>query len=254
MPFATNHGVRINYEVEGEGPPLMLQHGLGASLEFWRMTGFVEPLAKDYRLILVDPRGHGSSDKPHDPEAYRLALRAADSCAVLDDMAVSRTHFCGYSMGGWTGWCMAKYAPERLSSLIIGGCSLFPDWAAVPDLVDLCQQGMEAFLDVMGSLFGPRWTPEVRAMFSANDLEALIALLSVQDPVDVDQLLSAITVPCLLYGGAADPLHAGAEQCTRRMPNATVISLPGLDHIEAQYQPDLMLPHIRKFLAAADQA
>ena len=86
-------------------------------------------------------------------------------------------------------------------------------------------------------------------MFSANDLEALIAVVSVQEDLDIEDLLPAMTVPCLLFGGEEGPWYAGAEECARRMPNATVISLPGLDRIEAQYRPDLMLPHIPEFLA-----
>jgi pimeloyl-ACP methyl ester carboxylesterase len=95
MPYANHKGVRIHYEVDGTGPPLVLEHGLGTSLELWRLTGFAEPLKSDYQLILVDPRGHGASDKPHDPEAYRMAFRVADVVAVLDDLQIGKAHYCG---------------------------------------------------------------------------------------------------------------------------------------------------------------
>ena len=77
MPFATNDDVRIHYEREGSGPPLVLHHGLFQALQAWRDDGYVEALAGDYALILMDPRGHGASDKPHDPAAYTLDKRAA---------------------------------------------------------------------------------------------------------------------------------------------------------------------------------
>ena len=249
MAFANNGGVRIHYEGEGEGPPLALVHGLSASSEFWRITGYVGALKNEYRLILIDPRGHGSSDKPHDPEDYGMALRAADVVAVLDDLQASRASFLGYSMGGWTGWSIAKYAPERFYSLIIGGCS---PYGIVPDefsFLDLYQQGMEASLAAGEELFGPRWTPDVRAMFAANDLQALTAVLLGMEDLGFEDLLPAVAVPCLLFGGEADSLFAGADECAKRMPDATVVTLPGVDHIEAQFRPDLMLPHIRKFWA-----
>src|SRR3712207_4870218 len=102
MPYVNNDDTRIYYEVEGAGPPLVLLHGLSDSLASWRDYGFVAGLASDYRLILIDARGHGRSDKPHDPNAYGHAQRAADVAAVLDDLAIDRAHFLGYSLGGWT--------------------------------------------------------------------------------------------------------------------------------------------------------
>lgn len=78
MPFANNKGVRIRYEVEGDGPPLVLMHGLTDSLEVFRISGYVDALRSDYNLILIDTRGHGASDKPHEPGAYRRATLVAD--------------------------------------------------------------------------------------------------------------------------------------------------------------------------------
>ena len=78
MPYADNGSVRIHYQVEGEGPALVLQHGFTESLVDWYESGYVEALRPDYRLILIDARGHGASDKPHDPDAYVLNRRVAD--------------------------------------------------------------------------------------------------------------------------------------------------------------------------------
>jgi len=77
MPWANNHGVRIHYELEGEGPPLILLHGLSEDLAWCRDYGYVESLKNDYKLILIDARGHGASDKPHNPDAYKLELFVA---------------------------------------------------------------------------------------------------------------------------------------------------------------------------------
>src|SRR6185312_14162912 len=121
MPYANNAGVRIHYEIEGDGPALVLQHGFTQSLEDWAECEYLAPLRPKYRMILVDARGHGGSDKPHDEAAYTLDRRAADVTAVLDAERIEKAHFWGYSMGGWIGFGMAKYAPHRVNALIIGG-------------------------------------------------------------------------------------------------------------------------------------
>jgi pimeloyl-ACP methyl ester carboxylesterase len=77
MPYAHNAGVRIHSQVEGEGCPLVLQHGFSESVVDWYESGYVDALSRDYRLILIDARGHGTSDKPHDPDAYLLNRRRA---------------------------------------------------------------------------------------------------------------------------------------------------------------------------------
>ena len=61
MPHANNQGVRIHYEVEGDGPPFVLLHGGLSNLEVWYEIGYVESLKKDYKLILIDARGYGAS-------------------------------------------------------------------------------------------------------------------------------------------------------------------------------------------------
>ena len=70
MPYVDNEGIKIFYEVEGEGAPLILHHGLTDSPKLWRTAGYVEPLAIHYQVIILHVRGHGQSDKPHSPKAY----------------------------------------------------------------------------------------------------------------------------------------------------------------------------------------
>ena len=82
----SNDGVKIHYEVEGDGPPLLLQHGFSGSLLGWRDAGYVDALRSSYRLMLVDGRGHGQSDKPHDVESYAMQRRVDDALAVLEPL------------------------------------------------------------------------------------------------------------------------------------------------------------------------
>ena len=70
MPYFDNEGIKIYYEIVGEGPPVVLIHGFPANLERWKETNWVTTLKEDYQLILLDCRGHGKSDKPHDESYY----------------------------------------------------------------------------------------------------------------------------------------------------------------------------------------
>ena len=103
MPYVDSNGVRIHYHVQGCGPELVLQHGFTSSLQNWGAYGYVDALKGAYRLILIDARGHGDSDKPHNVDQYELSLRVGDVTSVLDDLGVGKAHYLGYSMGGRIG-------------------------------------------------------------------------------------------------------------------------------------------------------
>ena len=78
MPYADNNGVRIHYHVEGQGQPVVMLHGLTTSMEQWIKAGYVDALKDDYKLILLDARGHGKSDRPYKPEDYEPILMAGE--------------------------------------------------------------------------------------------------------------------------------------------------------------------------------
>ncbi len=99
MSYATNEGVRVHYEIVGKGEPLVLQYGYSQDSGEWREFGYVAPFSERYRVVLVDMRGHGRSDKPHDGEAYALKNLVGDVVAVLADAGIQRAHYWGYSMG-----------------------------------------------------------------------------------------------------------------------------------------------------------
>lgn len=249
MPYADNHGVHVHYEVEGEGPPLVLQHGFTDSLRTWYELGYVDALKQDYRLILVDARGHGSSDKPYEPEAYKPECNAADVVSVLTELGISRARFFGYSMGGWIAFAMAKYAPETIGALIIGGANPHP--IAPPDpYLPALTQGAEA----IPALWGVPLSASLKARLSANDVQALIALRTqrLASP-GFAEILPKMTIPCLVFAGEADPVYPANKEFAARMPNATFFSLPGLNHPEAYFRSDLVLPHITQFLKTVNR-
>lgn len=121
MEHTTSRGHRIAFDVSGQGPAVLLQHGLFSRRGSWHANGFVDALARDLRVVTVDSLGHGDSDKPADPQAYQAAARADDLAAVLDAVGVRRAHVVGYSMGSWMGIAFAARHPARLRSLTLGG-------------------------------------------------------------------------------------------------------------------------------------
>ena len=244
MPYANNNGVRIHYHVEGQGDPMVLQHGFMGRLEDWYNFDYVEPLKKDYQLILIDARGHGKSDKLYDPESYKLELRARDVVAVLDDLNINKAHYFGYSMGGWIGYGIARYAPERFYSLIIGGAQ--PYAQSFEAFRAGLSKGMNAFVASIEDQFGSL-NPDWKVQLLENDVRALIACQ--QDRPDIDDMLPGVTTPCLLYAGDVDPIHEGVKKSASHIPNAIFLGLPGLDHLQGSARSDLVLPQVREFLA-----
>jgi pimeloyl-ACP methyl ester carboxylesterase len=247
MLYADNHGVRIHYQVEGAGEPLVLQHGFTESIEDWSECGYVDALKREYQLILIDARGHGGSDKPHNPGAYRLEDRVGDVVAVLDALGIEKAHFWGYSMGGWIGFGMAAFAPARVDRLVIGGQHPFA--RSLENLRRMVRAGVdggtEDFLDAYRLTFGPA-DGAFAARLRAADLQAYLALL--QDRPGLDELLPQISMLCCLYAGEADDIWTDARAASERIPGATFVSFPGLDHCQTFLRADVVLPRVISFL------
>jgi len=249
MPYADNGDVRIHYQLEGDGPALVLQHGFTESVVDWYETGYIEALRPDYRLILIDARGHGASDKPHDPGAYLLDQRVSDVVAVLDALDIAKALFWGYSMGGWIGFGIAKYAKERVHALVIGGQHPYARrMVALRRLVQRgIAQGSGAFVAGMEEMFGPESAKRKGRLLSA-DLKAYLALA--QNRPDLEDILPAMLMPCCLYAGEIDPIFPEVKACSRHIRQATFFSLPGLSHCEAYARSELVLPRVTGFLKA----
>ncbi len=250
MPYADNQGLRVHYLIEGEGPPLVLQHGFTGSLKDWYECGYVEALKSDYQLILIDARGHGGSDKPHDPADYTLDRRVSDVVAVLDELNLSKVLFWGYSMGARFGYGMAKYAPERLEALVIGGAH--PYERIIPESARLDGTDPHAFVAALEARLKVTMSPEERDEILANDFEALAA--AQQDWPSLGDILPTITMPCLLYVSDADPYYARTYEGSQHIPNAQFFALHGLDHAAGFRESSLVLPRVIEFLQTVSKA
>jgi pimeloyl-ACP methyl ester carboxylesterase len=243
MPYSYNDGVRLHYEVEGEGPPLVLQHGFTDSLLSWYELGYVDALKHDHQLILVDARGHGASDKPHDANAYTEELQVGDIIAVLQELNIRRANYFGYSMGGSIGFAMAQYAPERVKSLILGGTAgIGRTRRRERFLAVLKRDGAEG----IPAMWGIPLPSGVQSRLVKNDIEALIACESVA--IKPRDTLATMTMPCLVYAGDADPICPMLRETVAKMPNVVFFTLPGLGHAESGRRIDLVLPRVVEFL------
>jgi len=264
MPYANNNGVRINYEIEGQGPPLLLQHGFSGTLDAWRTNGYVQSLSKEYRCIFLSIRGRGKSDKPHNAASYSYKNLISDLVAVLDDAGVKKARYLGYSMGGAIGFRIPLYAPDRFYSLTLGGAGYNPGkaiqgynddlGAAYAAMEQAVKEGvsnpMETFFRLYEKTAGTV-PPERKAVILAQDGVALAAACKASrediGPAPSDYL-PTFKLPCFIYAGEADPRCPDAKESAKLVPGAQTLFLPGLNHNQVN-AGELMLPPIKKFLA-----
>jgi pimeloyl-ACP methyl ester carboxylesterase len=254
MPRVDNKGISIHYRVEGNGPPLVLGHGFTDSSDVFYERGYVAALKSSYRLVLIDARGHGQSDKPHDPQSYAAEKVASDIVTVLDDLGMKTAGYWGYSMGGRYGFALARHALDRVSCFVIGGAP------AGTELAHPAEPGNEAPMmtalrggpDEFIKLWGEWVTPPLRERTLANDYAALIACAQ-RPQAEFYDVIGKIAVPTLIYAGSADPIHNPAQQAASEIPGAQFVSLPGLNHVAPYFRTDLVFPHVEPFLAKATE-
>jgi pimeloyl-ACP methyl ester carboxylesterase len=254
MPFATNDGLKIHYEVEGRGEPLVLYHGLTGSGERWRDTGYTAGLGDSYRLILIDARGHGKSDKPNGQDAYGRRRQATDVEAVLDELNIDVTRFWGHSMGGDVALTLGRHHADRVCALVVTGYSPFAaegeEAAEMSAWATDLQGGMEGFVTGYERRHGPL-PDDARKRWLVNDSAALAACVaSMIAESDGSQVadLPFIQKPVMLLVGTEEPFFNEARDTAKLLPHGTFVALEGLDHVQTFFRSDLVLPAVRDFL------
>jgi pimeloyl-ACP methyl ester carboxylesterase len=259
--FFESAGVKLHYTVEGQGEPVVLIHGFGANIDVnWGKPGIIQALAERYRVVALDHRGHGKSDKPHEAEAYRGQL-AGDVVRLLDHLKIKQAHVVGYSLGGFVTLRLMAAHPERLRSAVIGGAGWNPTAVtALQPMIDRLAESLE-----QGKGLGPLVTmlaPSGDAAGGADAIEAAnrrllarndpLALAAVIRTMFVDQPAEAKlrdnTVPALALVGEQDLLRAWAEALGRTAPNVEVSVIAGANHLSAVTSPEF-LARVKKFLS-----
>ena len=258
-----SRGANLYYTVSGSGEPVVLMHGFAVQSDLnWRLPGITAALARDYRVIALDLRGHGLSDKPHDPQLYGIEM-AEDVVRLLDHLRIDRAHVVGYSLGGFIALKLATLHPERIISL----AALGSGWespensaflAALAGIATALEEG-QAVPPLAGNLGSEREKPgrlhtlwvQIMTRY-LNDGRALAAMVRAIEGITLQRdELAGIGVPVLSVVGSRDPLAPGVEAMKGLVPDHEVVIIPGADHMRAVRSPELV-GALRSFLIAHD--
>jgi pimeloyl-ACP methyl ester carboxylesterase len=261
--FFNSNGVRIRHVEEGQGPPVVLIHGYIANADrHWIDTGVFVKLAKDHRVVALDCRGHGKSDKPIEPEAYGLEM-AKDVVRLLDHLKIRRAHIVGFSMGAFVaGYLVTTHADRLLSATLVGHHPIREWTAADEDEAHASARDLESdtpFRSLILAISPPDAVPsedEIRALSQAlvagNDPKALAAYHRGRRSLAVtDAELKTVRVPTLAIIGSEDPALAGVQALTKIMPALRFVVVDGAAHGGERgvlRRPEF-LAELRQFLA-----
>ena len=245
MPFTEGvDGARIHYEVAGrpDGEPLLLIQGVGADLKGWAAQRYA--LGRRHRLLLVDNRGAGGSDRPEG--AYDLEVMASDAVAALDAEGIDSAHVMGASMGGVLAQIIVVRHPHRVRSLVLActAChhhewrvELLEGWAELAET-----RGMRALTgEAIRWLVGPRHHVRFRLPFGllgplvlnlpAHAFAAQARAITAMSD-EVRDELRHVAVPTLVIVGSQDILTplADSDELAELIPGAELSVIPGAAH------------------------
>ncbi len=224
-------GVRIAYESAGEGPAVLLIHGFASDrVQNWKGPGWYDTLTRaGYRVVALDCRGHGESDKPHDPAAYAHDLMARDAVAVMDAAGLERPAVMGYSMGGYLAMHLAVHHGARVQRLIVGGVGE-TYFSTAQDTRGRIVAALEApdashITDPVGRDF------RAFAEQAGKDLKALAACMRGNRKLLSAAELARAVQPVLVVCGESDAITGRPGPLAAAFPNSRAVVVPRRDHM-----------------------
>jgi pimeloyl-ACP methyl ester carboxylesterase len=232
MQKFSSAGVEIAFEDVGQGPAILLIHGFASNARVnWVATGWQETLVKaGFRVILVDNRGHGESEKLYAPSDYSAVLMADDAKRLLDHLHIPAAHIMGYSMGARVSAFVALQYPERVSRLILAGLAERLV-SGVPGAEDIAA-GLEAASASDVADAGAR-SFRVFAEQTKSDLRALAACIRSSRVKIKEEALRQIQIPVLVVAGEVDDVAGRVQPLVDLIPGAKGVVLPGRNHMNA---------------------
>lgn len=251
--FFDSDGVTLRYVKSGKGAPVVLLHGFTGTVERnWMRNGVFYKLAKDFEVVGLDVRGHGKSDKPHEPAAYGDPM-ALDVVRLLDHLGHEKAYVVGYSMGGFIVLKLVTLAPDRIAGAVLGGAGwmVHPNGQGEETHEELARaiengQGITPLLVALNPPGEPLPPPEMLEMSSGmalagNDLEAMAAYSRGMLGLMVDgEAIDRIEVPMLAVVGSRDPIRSMVDLLDARKPELEVRVIEGADHGTALGSPRLV--------------
>lgn len=246
MPHLLANGVHLHYRLDGpeDAPVLVLSNSLGTTLSMWDAQ--MPALARHFRVLRYDLRGHGASDAP--PGDYSVEQLGRDVLGLLDALGLERVHFCGLSIGGLTGQWLGLHAPQRLLRLIV--CNTAAKIGAADGWnARIAQVRTSGMADVAAGAVARWFTPA----FVTREPEAVAAVHAqlLQTPpdgyiggcaavrdADFRGALAMLRVPLLVIAGRQDPVTTTADgrAIAATVANGRLVELSAahLSNIEAR--------------------
>jgi pimeloyl-ACP methyl ester carboxylesterase len=221
--FDADGGVRIHYEIIGEGPPVVLLHGFGASMSGSPMPKTILTGVAGHRLIGMDIRGFGMSGRPDGPGSYGIET-TRDVIRLLDHLGIRQADLFGFSMGGIIALKTAALYPDRIRSLVLGG----QGWASLEDLQQMGRAAAE-----LASRDTSALSPEERATLERLGRQAFGGFAAAYPALFVTpDELTHIACPVLAVLGGDDERVQRAEALRERVPQTQVVIIPGHGHAD----------------------
>jgi len=268
MSKAKVNGVELNYEVHGDGYPLVLAHGFTASIQMWadQMPAF----AKKYRVVVYDSRGHGASEAPSDLTQYDLWTCVEDQRALMDYLDIREAYVGGLSMGGMIAMRFALKYPQRLRALLL--CDTEPglggphrQWLdALYGSADqvIRTEGVGGWLKRVWPVLAQAFPPQERlpagvrrhieglARMSPDGFLGGAQALRQQDKVL--ERLSEIRVPTLIIVGEQDLFVGPSRAMQQRIAGSQFVLIRDSLHGTCVWQPEAFTRAVLDFLALVD--
>jgi pimeloyl-ACP methyl ester carboxylesterase len=224
-------GVRIHYEVNGPegGTPVVMVHGFASDYPLnWVGSRWQETFTQaGFRVVGLDCRGHGHSDKPHDEAAYGVDLMAGDVVRLLDELDIGQAAYIGYSMGARIGLEVILDSAQRVTRAVLGGIGAAGAISKAGAIAHALRIG-EPTDDPVAQIFY-----RFASSRPVNDLQALAACIVGLKPDANPSRLAAIKTPILIVVGAEDRIARGAPELVELIPTSRLVTIPGRDHMSA---------------------
>lgn len=212
-----------------DAPVVVMVHGFASNThDNWVLTGLERRLAASgLRVIGIDQRGHGRSEKPHEAGAYSLRTLAGDVETVLDTYLVDTASYLGYSLGGRVGWQVMLDLEDRIDRAVLGGV---PDGTALDRIV---LEEVQAHLDEGAPINDPVTQSyiDLTERVPGNDLRALLALArGMRNDAIIAHPENAPQVPVLFVTGTEDTILDGSRRLADVTPQGRLVEVPGRHH------------------------